>query len=192
MSYDDNPLPLPEFISLNNIAGLLSIASADFYRTAFNNNIEIFAPQGAQVNLFTSPDIYLPNACFNGKNETVGVKYTNNRDVFIKREVTCLHKILLQFKLTKTDNTNYANQRELRFTLVKADGTVYDQAIFANYQPDTGQHTTAALNGTIIHTVGDVVKIKLNLIQDNTLTDNSDTLLTIFNISWNIEILKNF
>lgn len=190
-TYTDIPLHLPEFISLRN-TGLISRTSANFYRTAYNTNVSIYIPAGTETNsISSSADVYLPNAIFNSKNETATVKYTNNKDVFIMGEVTCLHNILIQFKINKADGTNFSNQRAVRITLVRQDGTTYDQSICANYQPDTGHHVTAILNGNIIHTIRDIIKIKINLVQDSKLNDNSDTLLTIFNISWNIEILKN-
>jgi hypothetical protein len=192
-AYSDNNLRLPQFISLSNVADLIGIASANFYRTITNTNIQIFIPVGTIINgLGMSPDVYLPNMLFNAKKETNAIKYPNNKDVLVLREVTCLHNISLQLKINKADGSNFANQREVRITLVNSTGDVYDQSIFANYQPDTGQHISISLVASIIHTIGDIIKIKINLVQDNKLLDQSDTELTIFNISWNIDILKNF
>lgn len=191
--YENEQLSIPSFIGLNNIAGLVAIASANFYRTINNTNVQILVPMGSGPGpVFISPDTYLPVSIFNKKNETNAIKYVNNRDVIVMREVTCKHDILIQYKLTKLDNSNFLNRREIRITLVNADGTTYDESITANYQPDTGQHESIILNGTITHTIGDIIKIKIIIVQDNKSNDNVDTKLTVFQVSWNVTALKNF
>lgn len=191
MTYDDNKLTLPEFINFSNIGRLISVASANFSRNILNNNIIITVPLGIPITtVYTSSDVYLPTT-FNEKIETAAVQYTNNKDAFIQQQVTCLHAINIQFKLTKINSTNFSNKRGITFTLVNANGVSYN-AIVTNYQPDTGQHVTAMIVSNILQTPGDIVKIKINVVQNSGLNDYSDTLLTIFNISWNIESLKNF
>ena len=191
--YNDKQLPLPMFIGLNNIAGLVSIASANFYRTIDNSNVQIVIPIDTNTPpIFVSSDVYLPAFIFNKKNENAAIKYLNNTDVTIMQNVTCKHDILIQYKLTKDDNSNFANRREIKVTLVRADGTNYDDSIIADYQPDTGQHEIIILNGTITHAMNDIVKIKIKLVQDNKSNDQSNTTLTIFQVSWNVTILKNF
>jgi hypothetical protein len=190
--YNNEQLPAPLFKLINNGGGLVSIASANFYRTVNNANIQITLPLGLGTNeVFISPDTYLPISIFNKKIETTAIKYPNNRDVIIAQEILCRHDILIQYKLTKMDGSNFSNRREIRITLVKDDGSIYDESIIANYQPDTGQHDSIILNGTIMHKNNDVVKIKIFIIQDNKAHDKADTKLTIFQVSWNITALKN-
>lgn len=191
-AYADNKLSQPEFLSLHNIASLFTIASANFFRNANNDNSTIYIPMGPAVDsVYTSPDVYLPLNILNGKTESNTIKFANNRDAFVVGNVTCVHNILIYFKLNKADGNNFANQREIRVDLVRADGSSYN-TIFASYQPDTGAHTAIILNKTLVNQTNDVVRIKFNLFQDNKLNDNSDTLLTIFSVAWNIEVFKNF
>ena len=96
-----------------------------------------------------------------------------------------MHDIRIQYKLTKSDNNNYINDREIRSILVKNDDTIYDNTLFANNLPDSGSHDDIFIKGKISHRIDDIVKIKFNIIQDNTHhADNSATKLTIFRICW--------
>jgi hypothetical protein len=163
-------------------------SSASFYRTFDNSNIEITIPLGTDplsVDLFLSPDVYLPSNIFNSTNSNTIITYPNNKDVQILQNITLFHDILIQFKITQNDNTNFINQRELRATLVNDSNTIYNNAIFANQQPDTGTHDVMILKGYIDHLMNDIVKIKLNISQ-NDKNGKSDSKLTIFRISWNI------
>ena len=162
-------------------------SSANFYRTSLNSNIAITIPIGMNdQGKYISPDIYLPVNIFNATKPNTVISYPNNRDIRILQNVTCFYDIIIQFKLTKSDGSNYVNNREIRTTLVNASGEVYDESIFSNQQPDTGQHDMIMIKGYISHYRNDIVKIKLNLAQNNRLGGQSDTLLTVFRITLNL------
>jgi hypothetical protein len=190
----DDALPYPVFITSANLSTLASdieYGSANFFRTSFNNNMVITVPLGADstsVGIYTSNNIYLPSNIFNlVENITDGVLFINNVDATLLTPCTIFHDILIHYKITKADSTNYTNKRELRATIVQADGvTTYDDSIYSNKQPDTGDHDCLIMKGHVMHNQSDIVRIKFQLIQDITQTDETDSLLTIFRISWNL------
>ena len=200
-NYDDIPfsnesLPEPDFFDFKTVipASVMIYSSAHFYRTQYNTNIELNINLGSNISpiIWLSPSIYLPDNIFNLTKPVDEISYPNSKDVLILKDMTFLHDILIQYKMTKADNNNFLNQRELRCTLVRDDGTsVYDSALFANQQPDTGQHDNIFLKGHITHNLADVVRLKFNVIQDNKLSGQSDTKIKIFRITWNILGLRN-
>ncbi len=194
--YDDVPfnnekLPMPDFFDFSNqVTSSMLYSSANFFRTASNTNIHINIPLGSDISpgtIWFSPNIYLPDDIFNSIKPIDEVLYPNYKDVRILTDLVFLHDILVQYKITKSDQTNFANQRELRCTLVREDGvSVYDSALYSNQQPDSGQHDYILLRGHITHNLGDLVRLKLNIAQNNIHGDQTDTEIVIFRISWNI------
>ncbi len=189
-------LPPPTFIQIPPSTGggggtsSISYASANFYRIANNSNIVITVPIGTDPlseGKYLSPNVFLPISLYNEKKENTIITFPNNRDANVLTSSTCLHDILIQYKMTKSDGTNYANSRDIRTTLVHNDGvTEYDSAIFSNQQPDTGQHDFILVKGSIDHNINDVIKIKFNIGQNNMFTDQTDTKLTIFRVTWTV------
>lgn len=192
-NYNEDFLPEPAFANIidpSSIDAANTSSNAVFYRTELNSNIQITIPQGTPNGggtLWTSPNIYLPINAFNYVYETTNIIYPNYRDAQILQVSTYTHSLLIKFKLTKADTTNFANQREIRTYLVMADGTTaYNSSIFSNQEPDTGQHDFILIDQSISHSINDIVKILFYIVQDDTLTDMSDSLLTVFRVSWNI------
>lgn len=205
MSYDTNydditfsneSLPEPDFFDFSTITSeaVMLYSSAHFYRTQNNTNIQLnfdLGPDIAPGTIWLSPNIYLPDNIFNLTKPIDEISYPNLKDVLILKDMTFLHDILIQYKMTKSDGTNFINQRELRCTLVREDGTtVYDSGLFANQQPDTGAHDNIFLKGHILHNIADKVRLKFNIVQDNKHGGQTDSKITIFRITWNILGLK--
>lgn len=186
----------PVFVVINNSlsTSLIDTAAANFFRTSLNTNVALYVPLGNMTFnglLWQSADMFLPPYIFNKKKELSYMRFLNNTDLTVSGKINCNHDIVLQCKINKSDGNNFINQREIRVTLVQEDGTIYDTSIFANQQADPGEHEYIILKGSIMHNINDVVKIKINIIQDTKLNDASDSLLTIFLVSWNILLLKN-
>lgn len=192
---NNDKLPTPSFFNFATSGGpsgdtSMVYSSANFHRTENNSNIEITIPAGSELgdsSIWMSPNVYIPNSTFNVTKPISEVSFPNNRDVKIHSALTFSHDIIIQYKLTKTDDTNYVNRRELRCFLVKDDGTtVYESVVHASAQPSSGSHDYLFLRGYITHNADDVVRVKMNIIQDDKKSGKSDTKLTIFRISWNI------
>ena len=178
----------PNLDTVPAISTLIS-SSASFYRTELNSNIEINIPQGIDPlsqNIWQSPDVFLPVNTFTTTAPNTIVSYPSSRDVQLLKDYKVLHEVIIQFKMEKSDGTNYINQRELRATLVNGTGVQYNQSIFSYWMPDTGSHDQIVLKGYITHYANDLVKLKLNIVQDNRLSGQSNSLLTIFRVNWNL------
>jgi hypothetical protein len=186
--YNDPIPPNPIFISSSGTA--LINSSANFYRTFNNSNVTIPITTGTFIpgsNIYISPTSVLPINTFNSTNPNAEVSYLNNNSVQLLTGLTCFHDIKIEYKLTKSDGTNYTNQREIRVNLVKNDEvTEYKPSISSNTMPNTGDHNILLINGYINHNTGEIVKIQFYIVQDTENNDISNTLLTIFRISWNI------
>lgn len=195
-SYNNDSLASPTFISFSNIASVVNNSSANFYRNSANSNVVLMIPMGTDAfisTLYESGNVFLPINIYNKKKEIDSVIFPNNADAFILKSVTCTHDIVIQYKLNKADGTNFQNRREIRVSLVNQDGiTVYDDSIFSNEQPDSGAHGSILIKGSIAHNINDLVKIRINVVQDSKLQDQSNSALTIFLISWDILVLKKF
>lgn len=201
MDYDDEPflneeLPEPDFFDFSKITteAIMLYSSAHFYRNQGNSNIVLNIDMGTDISpgtIWYSPAVFLSAATFNLVKPITEIIYLDEKDALILKDLTFLHDILIQYKLEKPDGTNYINNREIRCTLVKEDGsTVYDNSIYSNQMPDPGQHDNIFLKGHIQHYFNDKVRIKFNIAQDNTNGGQSATKMTIFRITWNIMGLK--
>jgi hypothetical protein len=192
--FSNEKLPPPDIIDFSSIPSeaIMLYSSAHFYRTETNANIELDINLGPNLSpiIFMSPNVYLGANTFNAIKPVDEISFPDNKDALVLKDLTFLHDVLIQYKLVAGDGTNYINQRELRCTLVNEDGVVYDSSLFANQQPDPGQHDNIFLRGHIAHNLGDKVKIKFNIVQDNTNAGHSATKLRIFRIAWNILGLK--
>lgn len=194
-NFTTEKLTYPTFISFNNISALVNHSSANFYGTLQVPTFYLDIPIGIDIipnTIYKSYDSFLQPNSFNKKKESQAVVFKNNADLTILNQVTCTHDILIQCKINKFDGTNYANQRAVIVTLVNQYGTVYDDAMVSNQQPDSGDHQNIILKGNIIHNTNDIVRLKFNIVQDNKINDQTDSKITIFQISWDILVLKNF
>ncbi len=188
-SFNNEVLPTPEFTtSVNEVAMLYS--SASFVRTSENSNLEISIPIGTDIDpgiTWYSTDAYLSDNTFNLTRPISEISYPGAKDTLILKDLKFLHDVFVQYKLEKSDGTNFKNRRELRCILTREDGvTPYDASFFANQQPDSGQHDYIQLRGHIQHNLNDLARLKFNIAQDNQYSDQTDSKLTIFRISWNI------
>lgn len=185
---DDN-LPLAQIIpiSTNNNTNIV-LSSADFYRTEFNTNILLTASPGIEFNnIFQSAWFYLPLNTFNAVQPTPEIDYPTNNKVRLITNMTYLHEIMIQFKLSKLNNNNFINRRELRVNLVDDNDNIYNQSLFYNIQPNSGEHAIILIKGYIIHNALDIIRLRFMIVQDNDNNDVNDTLLTIFRISWVVQ-----
>ncbi|MGL5935636.1 MAG: hypothetical protein ACRCZI_08425 [Cetobacterium sp.] len=192
-NYNKDTLEEPEFfrffVSTDEYQlSKIYYANANFYRHSLNTNIELTVPIGTvSSGIWTSPNIFLNINAFNSILENDSMEFVVNRDINILKDGDFMHDLLIQYKLTKSDNNNYVNAREMRTSLVKADGiTEYDPALIFNNMPDTGVHDFVLINGTTSNLEDDLIKIKMNIIQNETLSGQTATKITIFRISWNI------
>lgn len=187
MSISDT-LPNPIFVSVNGggVVGNTYNSNATFYRTGSNSNVQINVPIGPLDVVYVSPDTYLPSFVFNSTRLSAQVIWQNDVNAQFLQTINANHNLIIQYKLTKDNGTNFANQREVRAYLVNAAGNPYDDAIYTSDMPDSGSHSCLLLNQFISQTIGDIIKLKFVIIQDTTNNDETDSLLTIFKISWNI------
>lgn len=168
----------------------LEHSSATFYRTSANNNITIDIPLGTvdANNIYTSADIYLPSNIFNDIKSTSAVSFTG-ADATMLVDQTAIYDINIQFKLIGDDGYNFSNQRSIYTTLVNGSNMEYSPPMAHIIQPDTGYHDYITIKGSIDHTQGDIVKIRMTLVQDEKLSGQSGSNIIIFNVTWNITSL---
>lgn len=191
---------LPFAVPINLLANLnknviLLFTKGAFYRSQYNTNLELIMPLGIDISpntIWLSNSMFLPVNFFNSTKPILEISFPNNNCVQFNRTMQYYHDITIQFKLTKNLNSdNYQNYRELRCRLVQNDGiTQYDQSIFGYGQSGSGEHFEINLRGDIQHFAGDIAKLQFTIAQDNRYNDQSDTILTIFSITWNIMGLK--
>ena len=191
---ESEPLPEPKFLNiLSDISNPYNppttlCGSANFYRTLSNTNIELIVPMGlVDSGVYISPNIYLPQFIFNATEETNALDFVNDVDAKVLLNSIFIHDVVIQYKITKSTDATYLNNRHLQATLVKSDGiTLYDDAITSYTYPESDVYDTLILRGCISHTINDIIKIKLKLLQDTISADNTTSKLTISKISWNI------
>jgi hypothetical protein len=191
--YVDSIPPTPTFISLSSqqsTSSSLIGSSANFYRNITNTNRLLVIPMGTFINqsgIYVSSNTLLPTNTYTITNPTANIIYPNGVDIKVLTDIKCYYNICIEYKLTKSDGTNYSNQREIRLNLMQSDGiTPYNPAMLANIMPDSGSHDKLIINGYINHQAQDLVKLGFAIVQDMSGSDMSDTLLTIFGISINI------
>lgn len=191
--YNDDKPAEPIFINLPqqvSTSSKLINSSATFYRTSDNTNQILSIPVGTFINqadIYVSPISFLQNELFVSTNDSPMVDYHDNVDIRILSDITCYYHILINYKITKNNGTNYSNQREIRVNLIKSDRiTPYNNSLMANSMPDSGVHDKIIISGYASHLKDDLVKLGFMIIQDSSHSDFSDTLLTVFGISINI------
>lgn len=195
-NFTSEPLPFPEFFNFANIApeSVMLYSSASFTRNENNTSIDLLIDLGPDISpgaVWLSPNTYLPDNIFNITRPIDEINYPTNKEVLILKDLRFLHDIFIHYKITKSDGTNFTNQREMRCIPVRADNTPYNSSLFSYQQPDSGQHDHLMIRGHLDHNLGDIIKLKINIVQDNKRADKSDTKLTIFRISWNILALDS-
>lgn len=179
-----SPVSLDVSITMNNFDSY-----AAFYRNVTNSNLELLIPLGVDEEsngVYLSPNEYLSNGSFNSIKISSNVAYPDNKNAEILIVSTCQHNIILRYKLTQFDGNNFLNQRELRIILVDGSGTVYNPSMVSTQMPDTGQHSEISIVQFISHLIGDIVKIKFSVVQNNANSGASASLLTIFGLNWTI------
>ncbi len=189
--FGSEPLPFPDFLNFadSSSEAIMLYSSATFSRNAANSSVELIIDEGIDISpgtIWLSPDVYIPDGTFNITRPIAEINYPNNKNAMILKDLQFLHDVFIHYKITKADGTNFTNQREARCIFVRADGTPYNSSLFSYQQPDSGQHDHMIIKGHISHNLGDLVRLKINIVQDNKRTDKSDTKLVIFRISWNI------
>jgi hypothetical protein len=189
-NFDSEDLPPPDLIEFEGGSANVNIlyASGSFIRNAGNTNLQLSIPLGTDISpgtVWFSPNIFLDTNTLNMTEGNIACTFEGDRDLRILKDIVLLHDIYIQFKLSKADGTNYFNNREIRCILVREDGTSYDSSIYANNQPNSNAHDYIQIKRHISHNLGDLVRIKFNVAQDNREADTSDTRLTIFRITWN-------
>lgn len=174
---------LPIKIVIPGGSGKVEVASAAFYRTQYNSNIQIVIPAGSSSGGLTVNNIFpiLPSGTFNISASTDTV-IANPQYFNVVNAVNIVHNIKLLVKMQKTDGTNYSNYRELRCYPTKLDGTPYNVSVGANSQPATGDLADIFIAGKISHSIGDNITLGFQVAQVSGAS--SDTLLTIFRIDW--------
>jgi hypothetical protein len=187
-TFTNEKLPPADFIDFDKLIpqAVMLYTSAAFVRNESNTNIVIDIPLGPDLSpgtIWYSPDTYLPNSVYNVTHPITEVIYPSGKDVQILTDLTFMHDVLIQYKITSADGTNYKNDREVRCTFVRGTGVQYDNGIFAYQMPESGQHDCLLLRGYISHSMSDLVKLRFNIVQG---IGGSDTRLTIFRITWNI------
>jgi len=183
MSNETPPLPIVIAPSSGS-GGSIEIATATFYRTQFNSNIEVTLSTGsASSGVYVSASEVLPTSSFNATSVSPHMTFASGAFT-ITSNVQVMHTATITFKLQKTDATNYTNYRELRLFPAMLSGTAYNSAVGSNIQPATGDIEYAHINGIISHTAGDVVTLAAQVAQ--VVANASDTLLTIFRIDWQL------
>lgn len=196
--YKNEELPFPVPISLiNNLsdAVILLFTRCAFYRNQFNSNLELSMPIGPDISpgqIWLSPTTFLPINFFNSTKPITEISFPNANSVQFNQTMQYYHDITVMFKLSLNSNgDHFQNHRELRCRLVGADGiTQYDNSMFFYGQPSSEEHFEIHLSGAIQHYAGDIAKLQFSISQDNVHNNQSDTLLTIFNINWSILALK--
>lgn len=172
----------------------LSLASGFYYLTMFNDvPATVALPLGTEVllgQLFQSPSAPCPALFNNVKNSSDAI--FQGTGVQIETDGYYSHNVVIQAKLEKKISTepalNYVNRRELRCFISSsaAPTAAVDTTLYASVQPDASEHETLIMNGTSVHNVGDVLSIAFQVVQDADRQGQSDSLLTVFRISWNL------
>lgn len=191
MSRENSNLPIPVKIANANNASQVQVATAVFFRTESNSNIEIVIPMGLSTGgVAGSPAVYLPSVLSTFQNSN-NVSFSDGNRANILQNTKILHNVTILFKLTKSDGTNFRNLREVRCYLVRADGSKYDNSIYSYNQPSTGTHDTMTLRGYIQHTAGSQVLLQFFIAQNDFNGDQSDTQITIFRINWDLTAITD-
>lgn len=179
---DETP-GLPVKLIMPSGSGKVEVASAAFYRTQFNSNIQIVIPAGSSSGGLTVNNTFpiLPSGTFNISASTDNI-IANPQYFTAVDTINIVHNIKLLVKMQKTDGTNYTNYRELRCYPTRLDGTPYTVSVGANSQPATGDLADIFIAGKISHAIGD--QITLGFQVAHVSGASSDTLLTIFRIDW--------
>lgn len=174
---------LPINLNLIGGGGTLEVASATFYRTQFNNNIEITIPVGSASGGVTvnTTLVTIPVNSFNSTSNSANIT-ASTQNFTIGTSMDIIHNVKILAKMQQVGGVNYSNYRELRCYPSLPDGTPYNSAVGTNIQPATGDMVNVLIDGKIAHNSGDVVTLAFQVAQ--VTGSSSDTLLTIFRIDW--------
>lgn len=188
MSRENSFLPVPI-----QVAGSASVklASAMFYREATNSNIGLLVATGnREGGFYISPDVSPPSNMFNSITNSSTIEFGTDRAAIVQ-DSNVLHNLVILFKLTKPNGSNFGNLREVRCYLVHPDGaTPYNESLFSYCQPMPGIHDTMVMRGILRHSPGDIVRLKFIVVQ-NEHSDASPTQLTIFRMNWDMTAIQN-
>jgi hypothetical protein len=119
------------------------------------------------------------------------VSFPNNNSVQINYAMKFYHDIQIDYKLSKNiANDGYQNFRKIQCLLVNSSNEPYDDSMVSYRQPGPNNRDILHIEGVLDHTAGDIARLRFNLVQDNGFSDQSDTQLTIYSITWNMSGLK--
>ncbi len=182
MSNETPSLPV-EIQARSSGGGGVEAASATFYRTQYNTNIQLTIPQGLDsggISVQTAL-VPLPANTFNSYSDSDSISIVSQY-AEVSQAVDIIHNIKILVKIQQVNGTNYTNYRELRCFPIDANGNVYSSSVGANYQPATGDLFDVLVDGKVSHNSGDQITLGFQVAQ---VTANaSDTSLTIFRIDW--------
>ncbi len=166
----------------------LQCANATFKRDETHLPLTFTLTQGTALvpTIYKSPYSSLSINSFNYKTETDDIEFPTDNEALILTEKKYFHQIYITYKLTKPSNINFKNQRSLRVNLVNTLDNIYQIQMEADEQQSSGDHHYILIKGAINHDINDIIKLQFHIIQNTSNSDNSDTLLHIFNIRWNI------
>lgn len=192
---EDLPFPVPfSFLSSLSQNVMMLYTNAKFYRTVFNNNATMTVAMGNNYSpgLWYSLDAYLPINIFNSTKPLPEFSFPNLNSVQLNENLKVYHDVEINFKIVKNLNEDgFQNTRKIQCLPVKGDSvTPYDNSLIGYCQPGPNNKNNMFIKGEIDHAAGDVVKLKINIVQDNEFGDQSDTILIINYITWNMMTLK--
>lgn len=194
--YNENsttPIPIKIYADASQSVIML-YTKARFYRTAFNTNPIIIIPIGNNVipTQWFSIDSFFSENLFNSTKPITEVSFPFNNSVQINYPMKFFHSIQIEYSLARDAlGSGYQNFRKIQCIPVRSDGsTVYDANFITYRQPGPNLRDTMLIQGEINHDTGDVVRLRFNVVQDNTSGDQSATYMTIYSVTWNMSGLK--
>lgn len=193
--HESLPQPIPyTFLSSVGDSVVMLYSNCKFYRTAFNNSVSVLLSVGnnfTPTNWF-SQDGFLPNNVFNSTKPITEVSFPNNNCVQINANMKFFHQIEIDYKLVKNlSMDSFQNFRKIQVMPCRADGiTPIDTSFVAYRQPGPNNRDIMLCSFEINHQIGDIIKLRFNVVQDNSFSDVSDTYLIIYGVTWNLSGLK--
>jgi hypothetical protein len=183
-------LPLPDFTNIGTSSGgggstvSVNYSTASFVRYDGNSNIEVTIPKGTlDVDVYTSSSMYLPINSLNVSNMATGTSLVNGNEIKYITAYDTSYSISITYKLNKPGNGNYVNLRQLECSVVDASGASYSDEITKKNLTTTNVHRLMYLQGNVHHVVNDTARLKFIVAQNTTGADDTDTVMTIFDIS---------
>jgi hypothetical protein len=185
MSQESGFLPyIPE------ATGAVDIMSCSFKSSVSTPPIDIVIPAGGIIQGLYVATLELPPTTLT--QELAMTKATLIDSIItMNEECKVAHELKIQYKITKSDERNFSNTRNVVFALINDNGFVGGaNPMFNQNQPSTGFHVTANMKGLIRHTAGERVRLVVYVLQDNRNLDAGDSKIKIFDIFWQMFFSK--